>query len=215
MVPIHEYVLKYVYTYTRVVSVGPRVKARDCSAATWEKKKKDLGLPPFFFSPSSLSLCARVVPPGVDARAVLYTPPSSGAVEVRCGRSAAGAETRGDSSELRRPLHLRVLTRERERERGVVEGASQNEGEREKERDLCCPEDIQRDNALRDAPGESEADRSSPSFSAPSFRPGLWRFFALPSLASFPFLSLLPLLLAFFSQAALLSLPRPFHSLFT
>lgn len=115
----------------------------------------------------------------------------------RHGRSAAGTETRGDSGELR-PLYLRVPVRE------VVEGRATT-SEREKERDLYCPEDIQRDNALRDASGDSEADRSSPSFSAPSFRPGPWRFFALPS----PSRSSLLLLLAFFSPcSSLLSLPR-------
>lgn len=83
--------------------------------------------------------------------------------------------------------------------------ASQKGGEREKERDLCCPEDIQRDNALRDASGNSEADRSSPSFSAPSFHPGLWRFFALPS-RFFPSPSSCFLLTASFSSSPA---PRP------
>lgn len=87
--------------YVRVVSGGPRVKVRD--RAAWEKKKDVVFLSPLFPRypsgyPSSscvrpLSLYASGAPG--DRRAVLLHP-----TVKRCGRSAAGAETRDSAASL-------------------------------------------------------------------------------------------------------------------
>lgn len=136
---VAAYVLICVRGVGRVVSVSPRLEARDRTA--WEKKKDAV----LAFLPPALSLplfrafsfvrsyrCAEGAPGG--RRAVLHPTMKWWRGGGAHGRSAAGAETRGDSGELR-PLQLRVLVRE------VVEGRSgeevrrgQGNGERERER---------------------------------------------------------------------------------
>lgn len=184
------YILKYVYTYTRVVSVGPRVIAR-------RGGRRKTPSSPFFFSRSSL--CAREMPPGVDAR---YSTPHHEVVRWRYGRSAAGAETRRDSGELR-PLHLRVPVRE------VVEERVRRKGKERKRRIYVAPKI------------SSETMRSVTPQAIPRQTVVLPRFLlplsVLASGDSSPFrlssFHLLPLLFAFFSQAASFSsspTPRPF-----
>lgn len=109
----------------------------------------------------------------------------------RYGRSAAGAETRGDSGELR-PLHLRVPVRE------VVEGRARREG-KERKRGIYVAPKI-----------SSETMRSVTPRATPRQTVVLPRFLLpLSVLASgdsspfrLPSFPLLPLLPAFFSRAA-------------
>lgn len=172
------------YMYTRIISVVARGQRRER-----RKKRGPCTLYPFLLLARMYVpyRCAReTLSPGVDARCALYPH-----LQVAASRGTVvplRARKREEIAVELRPLHLRVPVRERcgrkgREPKGERRGKRKREGktERENERDLYWPEDIQRDNALRDAPGDSKADRSSPSFSVPSIRSGLWRSFALPS----------------------------------
>lgn len=110
---IYVYILKYVYVYASRFGwpAGEGAGLHDVG----EEEGRRLPLSSFRVHPYR---CARKTPPGVDAR---YSTPHHEVVLWRHRRSAAGAETRGDSGELR-PLHLRVPVRE------VVEGRARREG---------------------------------------------------------------------------------------
>jgi len=189
LVHLHAHVKICIYVYASRFGwpAGEGAGSRDVG----EEERRRLPLSSFRVHPYR---CAREMSPGVDAR---YSIPHHEVVRWRHGRSAAGAETRGDSGELR-PLHLRVPVRE------VVEGRARREG-KEKKRGIYVALKI-----------SSETMRSVTPRATPRQTVVLPRFLlplsVLASGGSSPFrLASFPLrpLLVFFSRASFSSSPAP------
>lgn len=113
----------HTYTFVRAVSVSPGAKARNHAA--WKKKEE------VEEGPLLAPIVARKMAPG--AHAEVYP-----TMERSNGRSAAGAETRGDSGELGAPSLLAARAGEGRRA----------PWRRRRRRDSRCPEDARRDNTL-------------------------------------------------------------------